>query len=104
MQKPWIVLKFGGTSVARAELWDPIADRTRELAGRYRVWIVISALDGISDDLAQATRDAAAGNRSSAPRRIRRRHEELADALDLAAEFREPVDRPCMAPGTRSTT
>lgn len=93
MQKPWVVLKFGGTSVAHAERWDRIADRAGELIDRNRVWIVISALAGVSDDLAEATRDAAAGRRSHAPRRIRRRHEELADALGLAAEFRDPVDR-----------
>lgn len=31
-QKPWIVLNFGGTSVARAERWDHIAARARELS------------------------------------------------------------------------
>jgi len=93
VQKPWIVLKFGGTSVAHAERWDRVAERARELGDRYRVWIVVSALAGVSDDLAQAIQDAADGRRSGAARRIRQRHETLADELDLESSTREPVDR-----------
>jgi hypothetical protein len=54
MQKPWVVLEFGGTSVAQAERWDRIAERAGELSDRNRVWIVISALAGVSDDLAES--------------------------------------------------
>ena len=32
MQKPWIGLNFRGTYVARAERWDHIAARARELS------------------------------------------------------------------------
>jgi aspartokinase len=48
MQKPWVVLKFGGTSVATVKTWESIINRTRELLPTNRVWIVVSALSKAS--------------------------------------------------------
>jgi diaminopimelate decarboxylase/aspartate kinase len=58
----WLVMKFGGTSVARAENWPTIASllQQRQAAGQ-RVVLVSSALAGVSDllegVLARATDD-----------------------------------------------
>ena len=47
---PWVVLKFGGTSVSTRPRWDNIASiaATHREAGK-RVLIVVSALSGITD-------------------------------------------------------
>ena len=51
---PWVVLKFGGTSVASAENWQRIAGRIKGLANQARVWVVASALSQVSNRLEQA--------------------------------------------------
>lgn len=47
---PWVVIKFGGTSVSTRPRWDNIASiaATHQAAGK-RVLIVVSALSGITD-------------------------------------------------------
>src|SRR5262245_4643470 len=87
---PWVVLKFGGTSVSTADTWGQIARRTRELLPGQRVWIVASALSGISDPLALALEDARAGRSGEARPWIRARHESLSDALGLGEAARAP--------------
>ena len=54
---PWIVLKFGGTSVASAERWAQIAERVRARQASHRVWVVVSALAGTSNALERAVAD-----------------------------------------------
>ena len=61
--RPWIVLKFGGTSVATPEKWALIARRTRELRPAHRIWIVASAvseeqIDAAQDEIAQILRSS----------------------------------------------
>ena len=50
---PWVVMKFGGTSVSSAKNWHTIADlvRHRVEAGLQPV-IIHSALQGVSNGLA----------------------------------------------------
>jgi diaminopimelate decarboxylase/aspartate kinase len=49
---PWVVLKFGGTSVSTRSRWDTIAALARAWQERgRRVLIVVSALSGITDQL-----------------------------------------------------
>ena len=59
---PWVVLKFGGTSVSSRERWSNIAaiagERIRE--GFHPV-IVCSALSGISNALEQLVQEAVGG-------------------------------------------
>jgi diaminopimelate decarboxylase/aspartate kinase len=63
---PWVVLKFGGTSVATRESWRTILQlaSVRRAEG-HRVLVVVSALSGITDALkslcagAESERDAA---------------------------------------------
>jgi len=61
MALPWIVLKYGGTSVASAARWERIADRVRELAADRRVLVVVSAQAGVTNLLERAV-DAAVRN------------------------------------------
>ena len=51
--QPWLVLKFGGTSVSKRGRWDNIG---RLAAGRAqdhdaRVLVVVSALSGVTNEL-----------------------------------------------------
>ena len=82
MSRPWIVLKFGGTSVASAEYWAAIAERVREHRAQRRVWIVASALSGVTTELEQAIEAAVAGHTGGIAE-SRRRHEALAAELGL---------------------
>ncbi len=86
----WIVLKFGGTSVAVPEGWRTIAEvvRARRQEG-CRPLVVCSALGGVTDllvRLADAQESAAAllGE-------IDRRHTALADALGVEAAAWRPL-------------
>lgn len=61
---PWIVLKFGGTSVSSRARWDNIGRIAAERAGQSRVLVVVSALSGVTNALqavADGAVDAAAG-------------------------------------------
>ena len=91
MPRPWVVLKFGGSSVASAGRWETIAGRVRELLPQHRVWITISALAGVSDALERAAVDAAAGRRSTALAKVRRAHARLAEGLGLDPSVLEPT-------------
>jgi diaminopimelate decarboxylase/aspartate kinase len=87
---PWIVLKFGGTSVSSRDNWHNIAAvlRDRESAGS-RVLVVHSALSGVTDALSDMIERALDGKQAAALERIAARHRELAAALavDIPAEF-----------------
>ncbi|KAH7463610.1 hypothetical protein KRP22_008182 [Phytophthora ramorum] len=54
---PWVVLKFGGTSVSTAARWRCICDQIRshlESESSPRVWVTISALSQITNKLTRA--------------------------------------------------
>ena len=77
---PWIVLKFGGTSVSTLANWHNIAHVVRKrLADGDRVLIVHSALSGITDRLENFLRAALAGT-----------HTEL---LERSPLYREIVEK-----------
>ncbi len=107
MDAPWVVLKFGGTSVATLGGWETIAREAEERSagadapagpapGAWRVAIVCSALAGTTDLLDQAVRAAREGRASDALARIERAHADLAQAagLDPAGPALEPVREP----------
>ena len=48
---PWIVLKFGGTSVSKRARWDSIGRIATERAKDARVLVVVSALSGVTNEL-----------------------------------------------------
>jgi len=84
---PWVVIKFGGTSVSRRERWENI----RRIAAAHRargrhVLIVVSALSGITDQLkaiAEARADEARCR--EVQQAIVERHASMRAELDLDA-------------------
>jgi diaminopimelate decarboxylase/aspartate kinase len=85
----WIVLKFGGTSVARRERWDAIGALMRQRAAEEgaRVLVVVSALSGVTNAL-QALVDgrADAAALGAGIEALAARHLAFAGELGLAAE------------------
>ena len=81
---PWIVLKFGGTSVSTHDRWSTIADIARQHRDDgARPFLVCSALSGVSDrleSLADPTSDVV---HEDVLDTIRRQHLDLADNLGL---------------------
>lgn len=81
---PWVVMKFGGTSVSTAENWALIAGLIRNrIADGLNPVVVHSALKGVSNDLDDVLRAGAAGKTSTSLDAIRDQHYELAAALKL---------------------
>ncbi|HLR33136.1 MAG TPA: bifunctional aspartate kinase/diaminopimelate decarboxylase [Fodinibius sp.] len=83
----WVVLKFGGTSVATAENWNNILSviRQRKEEG-FSVCVVHSALSGISDSLEEIIKHAPENNTGDLVKQVKERHYKLGKALEL------PVD------------
>ena len=81
---PWVVLKFGGTSVSGLESWTNVARVAAErCSGGARVLIVHSALAGITDRLERLL-DAAIGQAAEEElRAIEERHHRLAAELGV---------------------
>jgi bifunctional diaminopimelate decarboxylase / aspartate kinase len=92
MSLPWIVLKYGGTSVATQPRWERMAARVRELTPRHRVWVVVSALAGVTDDLRRAVEEALAGKSPDALDDVVLRHRELARACGLSESDLGPIE------------
>jgi diaminopimelate decarboxylase/aspartate kinase len=81
----WIVMKFGGTSVATLPRWQNIRElvASRRAEGA-RVLVVVSALTGITDALKQMCAQEDKGKRVEAARAIAQRHYDLLDHMQLA--------------------
>jgi diaminopimelate decarboxylase/aspartate kinase len=88
-KRPWLVLKFGGTSVSEAGLWREVATQAgSKLANGSNVMLVVSALQGVTNAL-QAFLEQPA--RAAAPElfdRVRDKHLDLLQALEM-----EPGER-----------
>lgn len=81
---PWLVLKFGGTSVSSARNWSVICDLLRErLAAGYRPVVVHSALAGVSNGILAALSKAPSGAFRQELSELTATHAELAQALGL---------------------
>jgi diaminopimelate decarboxylase/aspartate kinase len=79
---PWVVLKFGGTSVSSASNWHNIARVLRaRMAEGLRPAVVHSALSGITDRLESLLVAAAAGTHGKGLERIEGAHRDLARQL-----------------------
>ena len=89
---PWVVLKFGGTSVASAASWAQIAARVQELSPETRVWIVASALSQVSNRLERAIREAIQDQDMDSFVWIRDAHLRVGSELGLNEVEYEPVD------------
>ena len=46
-EKPWVVVKYGGTSVSSVKTWETILARVEALLPTNRVWIVVSAVSKV---------------------------------------------------------
>jgi diaminopimelate decarboxylase/aspartate kinase len=87
LDPPWLVVKFGGTSVATPESWQTIRELVAErLDAEYRVVVVHSALAGISNDLEASLQAAADGNQQARLGDIEQRHYSLAESLGVDGE------------------
>ncbi|MCA9730058.1 MAG: hypothetical protein KC729_20410, partial [Candidatus Eisenbacteria bacterium] len=106
MSRRWIVLKFGGTSVASPARWEEIARVVQTRRATHRVWIVISAVAGMTNLLERAVEEALRTNRQSrridsergaagipAMGEIRTRHESLAQELGVTGETHALLNR-----------
>ena len=84
---PWVVCKFGGTSVSTRDRWNTIAEvvHTHRNEGRHP-FLVCSALEGISDQLEALLREAAHGAPGATLDTIRERHRTLAHNLGVDAD------------------
>ena len=84
---PWVVCKFGGTSVSSRTRWDTISEvvRAHRAEGRHP-FLVCSALQGISDQLEELLREAEHALPQSTLDAIKTRHRALARDLDVDAE------------------
>jgi len=83
---PWVVMKFGGSSVSTAENWARIAELLRRrLDAGLRVLVVHSALKGVSNALEAVLHAAVTDDPSDSLNEIRAQHCDLATALKLDA-------------------
>ncbi len=81
---PWVVMKFGGSSVSSLENWKSIAGLLqRRLSEGLRPVVVHSALQGVSNALSDVLDTAISEDPTDVLDGIRRQHYELADALEL---------------------
>jgi len=81
---PWVVLKFGGTSVSSAVNWKNVAAVLRDrLSEGLRPVVVHSALSGITDRLEQLLTQALGGEWQPVMDQIERRHRDLARDLGI---------------------
>ncbi len=102
----WVVLKFGGTSVASLERWQTILEiiRARREEG-FRVLVVCSALSGISNLLTRLLSELESEDNVAATlAEFRERHELFADQMDsdfetLAGDWVDELGR--LVSGTR---
>ena len=108
MENPFIVLKFGGTSVASASKWAEIAlQAKRVLASKRRCWLAVSAVSGTTNLLEKSLKEAVVDTGKDFPadsvpnedvsfdsfkqlasyNEIVRIHKELWDELNLGDEY-----------------
>ncbi|MDR7098040.1 diaminopimelate decarboxylase/aspartate kinase [Lysobacter niabensis] len=82
---PWVVLKFGGTSVSRRNRWDTIGRLAskRMAEDGARVLVVVSALSGVTNELQAISNGDDIVGRIAA---LRERHRAFCAELDLDAE------------------
>jgi diaminopimelate decarboxylase/aspartate kinase len=85
---PFVVLKFGGTSVSGVDKWRTIANEARRrLEEGLRPLVVCSALSGVSNDLEKLVSEAALGRHEPLLERLRQRHRQA--ALEMGVSFDE---------------
>jgi diaminopimelate decarboxylase/aspartate kinase len=82
--RPWLVLKFGGTSVSSAANWHNIATVLRQRIGEgFRPVVVHSALSGITDRLESVLSAALLGTHTAHLKYVETVHRNLASDLSI---------------------
>ena len=88
---PWVVLKFGGTSVSSLGSWQTICAVVRQrLEEGVSPMVVHSALAGVSDQLEAVLGAAIAGQQLPLLESIRARHVEFAAQLGVDSQCLDP--------------
>ncbi len=86
VDRDWVVLKFGGTSVSTRERWETIARIVRQrIEEGLKPFVVCSALSGISNMLEKLLVEAVRNAHEPVLAGIKERHIELAAALKVDA-------------------
>lgn len=94
-----LVMKFGGSSVANADRIRQAATLVKDGLREHRVAVIVSALDGVTEELLALADAAGTANHPAIEARLkelRRRHEATAQALGepgLVAPLLEQLDR-----------
>lgn len=93
--QPWVVVKFGGTSVVDRKRWDTIADViTAHRAAGFRVLCVVSAVAGMTDTLKRLVEcEAGSDDRAGLANAFIERHRKLADDLGVDIDGHEECTR-----------
>merc|ERR1719321_1269804 len=95
---PWVVMKFGGTSVSTPERWKVITDQMKKIRAKgQRPFVAISALGSVTNRLIRSIdealeKDMAPGTEGSCYKWIYDAH------MDLAKELGVADDKEGMAP------
>ena len=99
-QQAWVVMKFGGTSVASVDRWTTIkAQAIDRLDAGERPVVVCSAISGVSDAIEDILSGCASGHPEQALSALRAKHQELANALgvdldqEIGADLQEIEDQ-----------
>ncbi len=83
----WVVLKFGGTSVANGACWETIVDIVKERVDEgLRPLVVCSACAGVSDEIERLLDEAIHGGQDGALARLMEIHRTLADDMGVGFE------------------
>lgn len=83
----WVVMKFGGTSVASVDRWNTIAAQAqRSVVAGERPVVVCSALSGVSDRIEAIIAAIPRGRAQDAAKALRDQHIDLAHAMSIDAE------------------
>ncbi len=84
LTRPWVVMKFGGTSVSSVECWKTICARARAgIEAGERVIIVVSALSRVTDLLTRLAESVAAEEKTAILAELENRHFSLLEGLGL---------------------
>lgn len=87
MNAPWVILKFGGTSVSSPERWTTIASLAEQrLSEGLRPLVVCSAMSRVTSELERMLGLAVRGEHEEALQAIAARHLNLGAALGVDAE------------------
>jgi len=92
--RPLLVMKFGGTSVADAMRIEKAAEIIEAAALHSQVVVVVSAMSGVTNRLLEAAAESQAGNSHAVDgilRELQLRHEQVAEVLIRAISLRELV-------------